>query len=74
MTRGPPHAGRGKGAPSETSAVREPSLGEPLGANASPIDLGIALSVYGKTPRGRLVEIDQTTPVPPELDTWSTEQ
>ena len=69
MTRGPPHAGRGKGEPSATSAVRDPST-----EAASPIDLGIALSVYGKTPRGRLVELDQTNPVPPELDTWSTEQ
>ena len=69
MTRAPQHAGRGKGAPSATPARREPS-----DANASPIDLGIALSVYGKTSRGELVEIDASGPVHPELDTWSTEQ
>jgi hypothetical protein len=68
MTRGPQHAGRGKGAPSATCV--EPST---AGA-ASPIDLGIALSVYGKTPQGRLVEIDASAPAPSELDTWSTEQ
>lgn len=69
MTRGPQQAGRGKGAPSATSAIREPST-----SSASPIDLGIALSVYGKTPQGQLVEIDPSGPVTPELDTWSTEQ
>lgn len=69
MTRGPQHAGRGKDEPSAKSAVREPSI-----EAASPIDLGIALSVYGKTPQGKLVEIGPSGPVTPELDTWSTEQ
>ena len=69
MTGAPPHTGRGKAEPSAKSAVREPSA-----TAASPIDLGIALSVYGKTLQGRLVEIDPSCPVPPELDTWSTEQ
>lgn len=72
MTRGPQHAGRGKGKPSA-----KPALGEPLGREptaAPTLDLGIALSVYGKTPCGELVEIDAACPVPPELTTWSTEQ
>ncbi len=66
MARGPQNAPRGEDAPSATPS-----------AEPAPIDLGIALSVYGKTPQGRLVELSETGAAPDELttfDTWPTEQ
>ncbi len=66
MARGPQNAPRGKDAPSTTQSAEPAS-----------IDLGIALSVYGKTPQGRLVELNEAGAAPDDLttfDTWPTEQ
>lgn len=70
MTRGSQRAERGKSRPGAPSEVRQSEAREP----SASIDLGMALSVYGKAPCGALVEIDASGPVPPELTTWSTEQ
>ena len=41
----------------------------------APLDLGITLSVYGKSPEGRLVELrDAGAPVSDGRDPWPTEQ
>ena len=74
MTRGSWRPGRG-----EREASKKPALRGSANANAAPIDLGIALSVYGKTPRGELIALNEPGPAPaahdaaPEFDTGSTE-